>query len=113
MIESNFILRNDYNIYSLVKSYIYDTSQNEHSYGLLNPIDEFKKICEDFNIIDENDNDDIKYDEAFKSKLCTFMLWGSKEGVKKFFEENNINKAIEYFYGKNEKEEKKAVYIYA
>ena len=39
-IESNFILRNDYNIYSLVKSYINKTSQNEHSYGLLNPIDE-------------------------------------------------------------------------
>ena len=108
LIESNFILRNDYNIYSLVKSYINKTSQNEHSYGLLNPIDEFKKICEDFNIIDENDNDDIKYDEAFKSKLCTFMLWGSKEGLKKFFEENNINKAIEYFYRKNENEEKKA-----
>ena len=107
--KNEIIHHNDYEIYPLIQSYKYKTSQNEHSYGLLNPIDEFKKICEDFNIKGEDGINDINYDEAFKYELSTFMIWGSKEGLKKFFEDSSIKKAIEYFYsnkGKKEKEEK-------
>ena len=109
--NNEVILHNDYEIYPLIKSYKYKTSQNEHSYGLLNPIDEFNKICEYFNIKGEDGINNINYDIAFKYELSTFMLWGSKEGLKKFFEDSNIKKAIEYFYpikGKKEKEEKQA-----
>ena len=96
--EENIIYHNDYKIYSVIETYKYKTSQNAHTYGLLNPISEFKKISEDFKIKSNKNTNDINYDEAFKYELSTFMLWGSKEGLKKFFEENNIKNALEYFY---------------
>lgn len=99
---------NNYKIYSVIKEYKYKTSQSQHTYGLLNTIEEFEKLADDFQIRQINQQSWISFKEAFKIKLTSFTLWGSKEGLIKFWKENNIETAITYF----EKDEKESgVYL--
>ena len=70
--------------------YNYDTSQNEYTRGFMNPIEEFKNICEYFNIWYKEELAYINYQQAKKIKLTSFMLWGWKEGLNKFFMKENI-----------------------
>ena len=94
---------NNYKIYSVIEQYKYKTSQNQHTYGLLNPIKEFERLADDFQIRQINEKSWISFREAFKIKVTSFSLWGSKEGLIKFWKENNIENAITYFE-KNDKE---------
>ena len=94
---------NNYKIYSVIEQYKYKTSQNQHTYGLLNPIKEFERLADDFHIRKINEKSWISFKKAFQIKLTSFTLWGSKEGLIKFWKENNIENAITYFE-KNDKE---------
>jgi len=88
----------EYLLYSTIEVYNHITSEDEVENGLKNPIDEFKKICNDFHI--KFDNDDctfIDYNEAKKTKLSSFMLWGSKESLYNYFTNHKIKKAYDYF----------------
>ena len=106
--NDEFDKENNYKIYSIIEKYKYKTSQSQHTYGLKNPIEEFEKLADDFQIRQINQKSWISFKEAFKIKLTSFTLWGSKEGLIKFWKENNIKDAITYF----EKDEKEAgVYL--
>ena len=96
-------MKNNYTLYSLIQRYEYKTSQNEKDIGVCNPKEEYQKIIGDFSIKKESDYYEVNYDEAFKIKLTSFMLWGSKEGLNIFWKNHNINNAIDYF--KDEKKE--------
>ena len=100
-----------YSIYSVIEIFKYDTSQDEITTGLINPKNEYEKICADFNINCQNECTFIDYDEAKKLKLTSFMLWGSKESLYLFFKNNNIKKAFDYFYQKKENERKSGIYL--
>jgi hypothetical protein len=103
--------KNDnYKFYYVVEVFTYDTSQREITYGFRNPIEDFKKICSDFNIKYENDCSFIDYNDAEKIKFSSFMLWGSKEGLKKFLQENNIDLFIKYME-ENDYLEKAGIYF--
>ena len=90
-------LDGEYNIYSMIELYNYETSQEDIASGLRNPINEFQKLCKDFNIDFEKDGTFIDYQKATKIKISTSMLWGTKESLEQFFIENGINNAISYF----------------
>ena len=96
------------NIYLVIEIYDYDTSQNEITRGFKNPMEEFKNICEDFNIEYENELSYINYNRANKIKLTSFVLWGTKEGLYKFFNEKNLKIAKNYFFENGYYQEKKA-----
>ena len=98
---------NNYEIYPLIESFQYRTSQSEFIDGLLNPKEGFKNICKYFEINYEDDCNKIDYDKACKIKLTSFMLWGSKEGLNKFWEDNKIQKAIDYY----KEEKKEGIYL--
>ena len=99
-------------IYSLIEIYYYDTSQNEYTRGFKNPIEEFKNICRDFNIKCNDELTEIDYKTAGEIKLTSFMLWGSKDGLNRFFKEKKFETVRDYFFQKNERDyafqEKKA-----
>ena len=97
-----------YSIYSVIEICQYETSQEEITEGLQNPINEFQRICNDFSINCQNNCNYIDYDEAFKYKLSTIMLWGSEDSIIKFFNDNNIKEAINYF---GENKEKTGIYL--
>ena len=106
-------------IYSVIEIYDYETSQNEYALGFKNPIEEFKNICEDFEIEFKNDFTNVDYGKAVKIKLTSFMLWGTKDGLKKFFNEKNITLAKSYFFEGEKKEQgdfflekKTGIYLY-
>ena len=100
-IDSNIFdqvsLKNDYNIYSMIKTYDYKTSQGEITTGLINPINEFQKLCSDFEIEHQDECTFINYNQGFKIKISTAMLWGTKEGLLQFFYDKGIGNAKEYF----------------
>ena len=98
---------NNYEIYPLIESFKYRTSQSEFIYGLLKPKEGFKSICNYFEINYEDDCNKIDYDKACKIKLTSFMLWGSKEGLNKFWKDNKIQKAIDYY----KEEKKEGIYL--
>ena len=101
-------INDNFKLYSLIETYEFRTSQGLHSKGLLNPIEEFKSICIDFNIRYNDDCNEIHYEDAKTIKLASFMIWGSKEGLTKFFNENRIESINKYF-SKNEK--KAGIYL--
>ena len=84
-------------IYLVIKIHQYETSEGEVTNGLINPIEEFEKICQDFEIKFQNECSFIDYNKAKEIKLSTFMLWGSKESLFQFFKDNNIKEAFDYF----------------
>ena len=90
-------LKGDYNLYSMIEIYDYGTSQNEITRGLRNPIPEFQKLCNDFEIECKNECTYINYDQALKISISFAMVWGTKESLYLFFKENEINNAIDYF----------------
>ena len=102
---------NNYSFYCVVEVYIYDTSQREKTLGLRNPIEEFKKLCNDLNIKFENNCSFIDYNDAEKIELSTYMLWGSKNGLKAFLKENNIEKLFIEYMTKNDYLEKAGIYL--
>ena len=93
-----------YLFYSMIEIYNYETSQDEITTGLQNPINEFQKLCDDFKINCQNNCTFIDYNEAYKYKLSSFMIWGSKESLYQFFKDNNIKEALNYFEKNNDKE---------
>ena len=90
-------LKGDYNLFSMIEIYDYGTSQNEITRGLRNPISEFQKLCNDFEIECKNECTYINYDQALKIFISLAMVWGTKESLNLFFKENEINNAIDYF----------------
>ena len=103
-------LAGDYNLYSMVELYNYETSQEDITSGLINPIMEYKKLCQDFNINFKDDGTYLNYKQALKIKITTSMIWGTKESLKEFFQEKGINNAISYFEQK-EKDNKAGIYL--
>jgi len=103
-------LKGDYNLYSMIEIYDYGTSQNEITRGLRNPISEFQKLCNDFEIECKNECTYINYDQALKIFISLSMVWGTKESLYLFFKENGINNAIDYFK-KEEIKDKAGIYL--
>ena len=110
LINGSNSLDDKYVIYSAIKAFKYETSQEEITMGLINPIEEFEKICYDFKIKFENECSFIDYNKAKEIKLTSFMLWGSKKSLIHFFEYNNIKVALDYF-SLNENKNKTGIYI--
>ena len=116
LLELNIInsvnsIDDNYLLYSTIKVFKYETSQGEISLGLINPIDEFERICTDFKISYENECSFIDYNEAKQIKLSTFMLWGSAESLYQFFKENNIKEALSYFNKDEENQKNAGIYL--
>jgi len=103
-------LEGNYNLYAMIELYNYETSQEDIASGLINPINEFQKLCEDFEIEFQNEGTYIKYDQAFKIKTIPSMLWGTKESLKQFFKDKGINNAISFFENKT-RENKAGIYL--
>ena len=103
-------LKGDYNLYSMIEIYDYGTSQNEITRGLRNPIPEFQKLCNDFEIECKNECTYINYDQALKILITFAMVWGTKESLYLFFKENEINNAIDYFK-KEDIKDKAGIYL--
>jgi hypothetical protein len=103
-------LEGEYNLYSMIELYEYETSQEDMANGLINPIKEFQKLCYDFNIDFKNEGNYINYNEAFKIKIYSSMIWGTKESLKEFFNDNGINNAISYSKQK-ERDNKAGIYL--
>ena len=101
----------NYSFYCVVEVFIYDTSQREKTYGFRNPVEDFKKICINFNINFKNNCSFIDYNDAEKIKLTTFMLWGSKEGLKKFLNKNGVEKLFIEYMTKNDYLDKAGIYL--
>ena len=97
LINSSNSIEDKHVIYLLIKIHQYETSEGEVTSGLINPIEEFEKICQDFEIKFQNECSFIDYNKAKEIKLSTFMLWGSKESLFQFFKDNNIKEAFDYF----------------
>jgi len=95
-----------YLFYSVIEVFEYQTSQKEMTYGLKNSVNEFKRICSDFNIKFENECSYIDYNEAKKKEMSSFMIWGNKKGLNQFLKEKNILNSFYDFINKND--EKKA-----
>ena len=111
IISQNNSLDDNYLLYSAIEAFKYETSQGEITVGLINPIEQFKKICDDFKINYENECTFIDYDQAKKIELSTFMLWGSKESLNQFFKYNKINNACKYFNENKEIKKKPGIYL--
>ena len=103
-------LEGDYNLYSLIELYNYETSQEDITSGLINPIKEYQKLCKDFNIDFRNDGTYLNYKQALKIKISTSMIWGTKESLKEFFEDQGIKNALPYFEQK-ERNNKAGIYL--
>ena len=103
--------KDNYLFYCVIEVFTYDTSQREKTYGLRNPTENFKKICENFNIKFENDCSFIDYNDADKIELSTFMLWGSKKSIKEFLKENNIENLFIEYMKNNDYLDKAGIYL--
>ena len=103
-------LKGDYTIYSMIEIYDYETSQNEMTSGLRNPIPEFQKLCNDFEIDCNNECTYINYNQALKISISSAMIWGTKESLFLFFKENEINNTIDYFK-KEDIKDKAGIYL--
>ena len=100
----------EYNFYSLIELYNYETSQEDIARGLKNPINEFHRLCNDFGIEFKNEGTYINFNQAFKKEISTSMLWGTQESLTQFFSEHKINNAISYFSDKEIKN-KAGIYL--
>jgi len=111
LISSSNSVEDKYVIYLMITVHQYETSEGETTKGVINPIEEFEKICHDFEIHFQNECSFIDYNKANEIKLSTFMLWGSKESLFQFFKFNKIKEAYDYFSKNNEKK-KELEFIY-
>ena len=103
--------KDKYLFYNVIEVYEYKTSEKNMTNGLKNPINEFEKICKDFNIKYYNNCNYIDYNEAKKKKLSTFVLWGSKDGLELFFKENCFDKQFNKFMNDTEYCNKAGIYL--
>ena len=110
IITESINLKGEYELYSLIELYDYETSQEDMTSGLINPINEFKKLCEDFKIDFQNEGTYINFNQAFKIKMYSSMLWGTKESIRQFFTDKGINNALTYFE-KKERDKKAGIYL--
>ena len=78
-------LEGTYNLYAMIELYNYEKSQEDITSGLINPINEFQKLCKDFEIEFQNGCTYIKYNQSFKIKTFPAMIWGTKESLRLFF----------------------------
>ena len=109
-IDFDFSLERDYKLYSMIELYNYETSQEEITSGLINPINEFQELCKDFNIDFKDEGTNIDYNKAMEIKISSSMLWGTRESLFQFFSDNGINSAITYFQQK-ERINKAGIYL--
>ena len=103
--------KDEYYFYCVVEVFEYMTSQRDIAYGMKNPIEEFERICKDFNIHYENECEKIIYKEADKNELSSVMIWGTKEGIYSFLLEKNIKILFEDFMKNNDNENKAGIYL--
>jgi hypothetical protein len=94
----------------MIEIYDYETSQNEMTNGLRNPIPEFHNLCNDFEIDCNNECTYINYNQALKILISSAMVWGTKKSLFLFFKENEINNAIDYFK-KEDIKDKAGIYL--
>ena len=59
-------LEGTYNLYAMIELYNYETSKKDITSDLINPINEFQKLCKDFEIEFQNECTYIKYVKALK-----------------------------------------------
>ena len=64
LINTSNSIEDKYVIYSVIKVFNYETSQGEITMGLINPIEEFERICNDFKINFQNECSYIDYNKA-------------------------------------------------
>ena len=100
-----------YSFYCVVEVYEYETSQGDIVYGMKNPIEEFKRLCEDFHVTYEKECEKIEYKEADKTELSSFMIWGSKEGISFFLEKKKIKQSFDEFMNNNNYDNKAGIYF--
>jgi hypothetical protein len=103
--------KDKYLFYNVIEIYEYKTSEKNMTNGLKNPINEFEKICKDFKIKYYNNCNYIDYNEAKETKLKTFFLWGSKDGLELFFKENNFDEQFKKYMNETESENKAGIYL--
>lgn len=108
LINTSNSIEDKYVIYSVIKVFNYETSQGEITMGLINPIEEFERICNDFKINFQNECSYIDYNKAKEIKLLSFMLWGSRESLFYFFKNNYIKEAFDFF---SEKKKETGIYL--
>ena len=111
LINSSNSVNDKHAIYLVIKVHKYETSQEEIEMGLINPIEEFEKICHDFEINCQNECSFIDYNKAKEIKLSLFMLWGSMESLFQFFKDNNIKEAFDYFSKNYENKKRAGIYL--
>jgi len=111
LISPSNSIEDKYVIYLVITVHQYETSEGETTKGVINPIEEFEKICQDFEINFQNECSFIDYNKANKIKLSTFMIWGSKESLFQFFKDNKIKEAFDYFSKNNEKKKRAGIYL--
>ena len=94
----------------MIEIYDYETSQNEMTNGLRNPILEFQNLCNDFEIDCNNEWTYINYSQTLKNfdNFCNDL--GNKRKSFLFFKENEINNTIDYFK-KEDIKDKAGIYL--
>ena len=102
---------NQYLLYCLVEVYEYETSENDISYGLKNPIDEFKKLCLDLKIKYLNDCSYIDFSKAQTIELSSYMIWGSKESLELFMKNNNFFDEFNTYMETSRNKDKQGIYL--
>ena len=103
--------QSQYLFYCLVEVYEYETSENDISYGLKNPIDEFKKLCYDLNIKSLNDCSYIDFSKAQTIELSSYMIWGSKESLELFIKNNNFFEEFNNYMETSRNKDKQGIYL--
>ena len=68
----------------MIEIYDFETSQNEMTNGLRNPIPEFLKLCNYFEIDCNNECTYINYNQALNISISSVMIWGTKESLSYF-----------------------------
>lgn len=98
--------------YCLVEVYDYETSENVIAHGVRNPIDEFKKICSDLNIEFSDECKQINFGKAQAIELSSYMVWGSKESLSAFLQNENILNDFNNYIERNRSQDKQGIYLY-
>ena len=98
--------------YCLVEVYDYETSENVIAHGVRNPIDEFKKICSDLNIEFSDECKQINFGQAQAIELSSYMVWGSKESLIAFLQNENILNDFNNYLESNRSQDKQGIYLY-
>ena len=100
-----------YLFYCVVEIFEYETSQGDIAYGMKNPVDEFKRICDDFHIDYKDECEYINYDKANEISISSNMIWGSKEGIYTFLENLRIKNDFQAYIQGNDNENRAGIYL--